>query len=84
MSAEYNCEVYMKVNRVNNLNKRLNIKIDPKANTHRKYLYNEMVDLMNKGKFGGEIANDYIKLNGIPARLIKYLKKAKIVFEKLK
>lgn len=74
----------MKVSKINGSTKRLNIKIDPKANTHRKYLYNEISDLMSKGKFGGEFARDYIKLNDMPAKFIRVLKKAKIVFEKLK
>ena len=74
----------MRVNKINGFTKRVNISIDPKANTHRKYLFNEISDLMSKGKFGGEFARDYIKLNDMPAKFIRVLKKANIIFERIK
>lgn len=66
----------MKVNRVD-------IKIDPSLNKHKKYLYNEALELMQTHKFGGEFANSHIKMNGVPEPVLELLNKAKIVFEKV-
>ena len=63
---------------------RVNIYIPSNQNTHRKYLYNEMLDLINKNKIGGEFNTHYIKLNGLPEALVKTLEDMKIVFERIK
>ena len=60
---------------------RVNLVIYSNENKHRKYLYNEMLDLMSKGKFGGEFRNDQIKLSSMPESLLKVLEDLKIKFE---
>lgn len=66
----------MKINRVN-------VIIPSNQNTHRKYIYNEMVDLMNRYKFGGEFRNEHIKLSSAPEVVLKILRHLKINYEKL-
>lgn len=63
---------------------RINLLINPKQNIHKKYLYNEVLDLMNKAKVGGEFTNNHIKINGLPDTFLKFLKEAKIIFERVK
>lgn len=60
---------------------RISVIIPTNQNTHRKYLYNEMLDLMNTGKFGGEFRNEHIKLSSMPDKFLKVLKKLKINYE---
>lgn len=60
---------------------RVNVMIYPAQNQHRKYLYNDMVDLMNRYKFGGEFRNESIKLSSAPRAILKVLKKLKINYE---
>lgn len=67
----------MKVNRIN-------ILIPSKQNTHRKYLYNECLDLMTKYHFGGEFRNENIKMSSMPETVLKTLNDLKIKFERLK
>lgn len=62
---------------------RINILIPSNLNTHRKYLYNEMLDLMNQYKFGGEFKNEHIKLNSAPDVILKILEDLKIKFERI-
>ena len=62
---------------------RVNILIPSNLNTHRKYLYNEMLDLMNQYKFGGEFKNEHIKLNSAPEIVLKVLEDLKIKFERI-
>lgn len=64
----------MKINRINVL-------IPTEQNRHRKYLYNEMLDLMSKHKFGGEFRNSSIKLSSMPEQVLKLLEDLKIKFE---
>ena len=70
----------MKITPIN----RINILINTHANTHRTYLYNEMMDLSRKYKFGGEFGRDYISLKSMPETALKILEELKIKFEKLK
>lgn len=65
----------MKVNRIN-------ILIPSEKNTHRKYLYNECLDLMNKYKFGGVFGIDSISMVSMPESVLEELKKLKINFER--
>jgi len=65
----------MKINRIN-------LFIDPKRNTHKKFLYNEVLDFTNKVKVGGEFATNHIKLSGVPENFLKYLEELKINFER--
>ena len=62
---------------------RINVLIPTSENKHRKYLYNEMLDMMNNHKFGGEFRNESIKLAGMPSKLLKFLEKLKIKYLKL-
>ena len=59
---------------------RINVLIPTNQNKHRQYLYNEMLDLMNKYHFGGEFGNEKIKLNSMPESLLKVLEDLKIKF----
>lgn len=63
---------------------RINILIQANENKHRKYLYNECLDLMNKNRFGGEFRNESIKLSGMPINLLKVLEDLKIKFIQVK
>lgn len=63
---------------------RVNVVIPTNLNKHRKYLYNEMLDLMNKNHFGGEFRNETIKLNSAPKSILKILVDLKIKFEGIK
>ena len=63
---------------------RVNVIIPSNLNKHRKYLYNEILDLMNKNHFGGEFANEHIKLSSMPETLLEILKDLKIKYERLK
>lgn len=63
---------------------RINLVIHSNENKHRKYLYNEMLDLMNKNHFGGEFRNETIKLSSMPETIIKVLEALKIKYERLK
>lgn len=65
----------MKINRIN-------ILIPTAQNKHRKYLYNEMLNLMSRNGFGGEIRNESIKLSAMPENLLKVLEELKINFER--
>ena len=65
----------MKVNRINVVIKRAD-------NLHRPYLYNEMLDLMQIHKFGGEFKTDSIKLSSMPEVLTRILDKLKIIYSK--
>lgn len=60
---------------------RLDVVIPTNLNKHRKYLCNEMLDLMNKNHFGGEFRNETIKLSSMPKQLLKILDDLKIKFE---
>ena len=62
---------------------RINVVIPTSLNKHRKYLYNEMLDLMNRYKFGGEFKNEHIKLSSAPEVVLKFLKHLKINFERI-
>ena len=59
---------------------RVNVVIPTNPNKHRKYLYNEMIDLMNKNHFGGEFRNENIKLSLMPEQLLQILDKLKIKY----
>ena len=59
---------------------RVNIIIPTNMNKHRKYLYNEMLDLMNKNHFGGEFRNENIKLSSMPKSVLGILNKLKIKY----
>lgn len=59
---------------------RINLVIHSNENKHRKYLYNEMLDLMNKHHFGGEFRNETIKLSSMPDNLLKLLKELDIKY----
>ena len=61
--------------------RRINVRVLPKENANRPYLYNEMLDLMNNNKFGGSFSNNEIILNSMPAKLLKFLKNQKIKYE---
>lgn len=59
---------------------RLNVAISTNLNKHRKYLYNEMLNLMNKNHFGGEFRNENIKLSNVPKSILEILNKLKIKY----
>ena len=62
---------------------RVNLIIPSAQNTHRKYLYNECVDMMNQFKFGGVFENHQIKFNSAPIDVLKVLEDLKIKFERV-
>ena len=57
---------------------RVSLVIPSALNKHRKYLYNECLDLMNKYKFGGTFTNEEIKFSAAPQNVIDALKELKI------
>ena len=59
---------------------RVNVVIPTTSNKRRKYLYNEMLDLMNKNHFGGEFRNETIKLSSMPEQLLQILDKLKVKY----
>lgn len=59
---------------------RVNVVIPTANNKHRKYLYNEMFDLMNAHRFGGEFKNENIKLSSVPKSILEILDKLKIKY----
>ena len=59
---------------------RVNVVIPTNLNKHRKYLYNEMLDLMNKNHFGGDFRNENIKLSSAPKSVLGILDKLKVKY----
>ena len=59
---------------------RVNVVIPTNLNKHKKYLYNEMLDLMNKNHFGGEFRNENIKLSSAPKFVLGMLDKLKVKY----
>lgn len=59
---------------------RVNVIITTANNKHRKYLYNEMLDLMNAHRFGGEFKNENIKLSSVPKSILEILDNLKIKY----
>lgn len=59
---------------------RVNVVIPTNLNKHRKYLYNEMLDLMNAHRFGGEFKNENIKLSSAPKSVLGILDKLKVKY----
>lgn len=59
---------------------RVNVIIPTNLNKHRKYLYNEMLDLMNAHRFGGEFKNENIKLSSVPKSVLGILDKLKVKY----
>ena len=57
-----------------------NIEVSVLANKERTYLYNEMIDLTKKYKFGGTFGRDYIELKDMPEEALKELKDKGIKF----
>lgn len=62
---------------------RINIVIPANQNTHRQFLYNEMLDFLNKNKLGGEFTNEHIKFRSMPEVLTTSLEKLGINFERI-
>ena len=62
---------------------RIDIFIKGSENTHRPYLYNECLDMMNKYRFGGEFRNEGVKFSSMPEPVLKVLDELKIVYQQI-
>ena len=62
---------------------RVNILISPTNNTHKQFLYNEVLDFVRREKVGAEFRTQSIKVNSVPEPLLTVLEKSKIIFNKL-
>ena len=62
---------------------RIGITINPSNNTHKKFLYNEVLNFARKEGLGGEFRTEGIKLPSVPEPLLKFFEESKIVFERI-
>ena len=61
---------------------RIDILINPLYNTDKKYLYNDIYDIVKQEKIGAEFNPSYIKLYQVPRELIKKLNEFNISFKR--
>ena len=59
---------------------RISVLIPACENTHRRFLYNEVLDLARRERIGGEFKTDSIKLSSMPENLLKELEEKGIKF----
>ena len=61
---------------------KVDILINPMQNTNRKYLYNDVYDIVKQNRLGAEFNPNYIKLYQVPRELIKKLNEFNISFKR--
>ena len=73
----------MKINTVSPVFKGNSIKILAKDNKHKEYLYNELVDIVNKHKLSALFSNKHVEIHNPTKAVAESLKAAGIKFDKM-